>query len=93
MERLKGKPTSATFSSDGRFDESWGGNEELSRPKLRQGALYGTSVPTDRRVHRRLGFSATAALPAFVTFQLIMWGSAGFSGSISFLRCRLRRAA
>jgi hypothetical protein len=39
-----------------------------------------------RAVHRRGGFSAIAALPALVTFQLINDGSAGFSGSMSFLR-------
>jgi hypothetical protein len=37
-------------------------------------------------LHRRDGFSAIAALPALVTFQLITVGSAGFSGSMSFLR-------
>src|SRR5262249_2537357 len=43
--------------------------------------------------HRRDGFSAIAALPALVTFQLITVGSARFSSSMSFLRWRLSKAA
>jgi hypothetical protein len=52
-----------------------------------------TGFASGETPHRRDGFSAIAALPALVTFQLITVGSAGFSGSMSFLRWRLSNAA